>query len=168
MLASGQLPPGYVCVPIADGFENCAVFDVTAPAPNGPGDDGPDTWSGDYDIFIAWDIETDPPYAGRTVRLFHAHGDPPTFPYEDITIPGSYNTFFPPEPPCVGYECFDELKVPGDPSIGGSDNDFGVFTTGAQTVPEPASIGLVLAGLGGLFYRRLRARRSPVGPTSTS
>jgi hypothetical protein len=142
--------PGYLCVPI-DPTEPtgnpCVDFVVTAPLPN------TDTWTGFYDVTIAWDFDTDPTFPdfpGDRIRILHDEGGVPGDQFiSDITTEGSY---------------FSGI----DPAIGGRDDNFQslmVFQAPLATdaVPEPATLFLVTTGVSGLLYRRRRKRQDSAG-----
>jgi hypothetical protein len=133
--------PGYLCVPI-DPTEPtgnpCVDFVVTAPDPS------QNTWTGFYDVTIAWDFDTDPTFPnfpGDRIRILHDEGNIPGNQFDsDITTEGSY---------------FSGI----DPAIGGRDDNFQslmVFQRPLATdaVPEPATLFLVTTGISGLLYRR--------------
>jgi hypothetical protein len=139
---------GNVCVPIDlpnQPGDPCVDFVITAPGPNGPNDPGQDTWTGFYDVFIAWDFNTDPTFPntpGDRIRILHNRGDVPGNGFDtDITTPGSYFSGF-------------------DPAIGGRDDNFQslIVTQNGNAVPEPATLFLVTSGISGLLYRRRRKR----------
>ena len=153
---AGRLGPGLggnVCVPIDPitiPTDPCVDFFITAPAPNGPNDLGPDTWTGFYDVFISWDFNTDPAFPndpGDRIRILHNRGDVPGNGFDtDITTPGSYSSGI-------------------DPAIGGRDDNFQslIVTQNGNNVPEPASLLLVTTGVSGLLYRRRRKRQNSEG-----
>lgn len=139
--------PGYLCVPIDPSVPGapCVDFAVTAPDP------GQFTWTGFYDITIGWDALTDgtfPNSPGDRIRILHNEGSVPGNGFDsDITTLGSY---------------FSGI----DPAIGGRDDNFQSFmVTQAPlaTVPEPATLFLVTAGVSGLLYRRRRKRQDSAG-----
>jgi PEP-CTERM motif len=142
--------PGYLCVPI-DPTEPtgnpCVDFVVTAPL------FGPNTWTGSYDVTIAWDFDTDPTFPnvpGDRIRILHDEGRVSGNAFiSDITTDGSY---------------FSGI----DPAIGGRDDNFQtlmVFQSPLATdaVPEPATLFLVTTGVSGLLYRRRRKRQDSAG-----
>jgi hypothetical protein len=143
---TGRLPAGHVCVPIDPGVPGspCVEFEVDAPDP------GDTTWTGFYDMTIAWDFDTDPAFPdfpGGRIRLLHNEsGDPGNAFNADITTEGSY---------------FSGL----DPAIGGRDDNFQSFivTQNGNAVPEPATLFLVTTGVSGLLYRRRRNRQGSPG-----
>ena len=146
--------PGHVCVPMVDPSttsDPCVDFEITAPGPNGPNDPGSDTWTGFYDVTIAWDFNTDPTFSnepGDRIRILHNEGGVPGNGFDsDITTNGSYFNGF-------------------DPAIGGRDDNFqSLMVTQAptDTVPEPATLFLVTTGVSGLLYRRKRKRLDSAG-----
>jgi hypothetical protein len=136
---------GYLCVPIDPSIPGapCVDFDVDAPDP------GPTTWTGFYDVTIAWDANTDPAFSnepGDRIRILHNRGDVPGNGFDtDITTPGSYFNGF-------------------DPAIGGRDDNFQTLMVlqrplATNAVPEPATLFLVSTGVSGLLYRRRRKRQ---------
>jgi len=58
--------PGYVCVPFANGGSDCVDFEVTAPAPN-PDQNVMNTWSGFFDITVAWFEPTDSTFSRESL-----------------------------------------------------------------------------------------------------
>jgi hypothetical protein len=144
-----RLPAGHVCVPMLDPSSTlnpCVEFDVDAPDP------GSGTWTGDYDITIAWDFNTDPTFPdtpGGRIRLLHDSSLLPGNAFaSDITTNGSY------------------FSGTVDPAIGGRDDNFQSFIVtqnGNAAVPEPATLFLVTSGVGGLLYRRRRKKQDSGG-----
>jgi PEP-CTERM motif len=144
---TGRLPAGHVCVPMVDPSSTvnpCVEFEVDAPDPS------PTTWTGFYDMTIAWDFDTDPTFPdfpGGRIRLLHNEsGDPGNAFNADITTEGSYFNGF-------------------DPAIGGRDDNFQSFIVtqnGNAAVPEPATLFLVTTGVSGLLYRRRRKQNAEV------
>lgn len=142
--------PGHVCVPMVDPASTvnpCVDFVVTAPGPS------QFTWTGFYDITIAWDFNTDPTFPdfpGDRIRILHNEGNVAGNGFDsDITTPGSY---------------FSGL----DPAIGGRDDNFQSFMVtqrpvATNAVPEPATLLLVTSGVSGLLYRRRRKRQDAAG-----
>ena len=61
---------------------------------------------------------------------------------------------------CVtaGYDDCEYVANGIDPFISSGDTDFSSFIVHAPAAPEPALLGLLASGLGGLLYRRRRSR----------
>jgi hypothetical protein len=135
------LPPGYACVPI-NGGTNCVLFTAT---PNGV--EGVN-WTGGFDVFIAWNTDTNALYPNTPVgqngigQIRMLHFD--TFGVHDITQPNSYCT-----------------TCGVDPGIGGQADNFSSFmvaTTAPAAVPEPGTLALLGSGVVALVAG-LRRRR---------
>ena len=138
--------PGHACVPMVDPTSTatpCVDFVITAPGPS------LSTWTGFYDVTIAWDFDTDPTFPdfpGNRIRILHNEGGVPGDGFDsDITTEGSY---------------FSGL----DPAIGGRDDNFqSLMVTqrplASDVVPEPATLFLVTTGVSGFLYRRRRRRQ---------
>lgn len=136
--------PGFTCVPIADGINNCVDFEVTLFG-GAPLLSGPNTFTGFFDMTIAWLANTDgtfPNVPGDRIRILHNEGEIAGDGFDsDITTIGSY------------------LSGSIDPAIGGRDDNFQSFLVAqapTDAVPEPATLLLVTSGVSGLLYRRRR------------
>jgi hypothetical protein len=142
------LPAGAVCVPIAGlgPGDNCVVFSMLDPLPvQGV------NFTGDFRVDIFWFAPTDddfPDGPNGQVRLLHDSSlVPGGFFGADVTIPGSY------------FAKLCKPFVPCDPGIGGRDNNFQNFVVVQfPAVPEPATLVLVVSGIGSLWYQRRRRR----------
>jgi hypothetical protein len=161
---------GATCIPINPGntAAPCVEFQVTQEPPADAWDhSGSGLTPPGYFLWIYWLAATDPPFSDP--HILHATGTSDVFD-SDITIPGSYRTqpqscVF--DPRGCGFIIGGIDSIPGDPAIGGRDNDFTLFTVVSPTeVPEPVSLLLVGSGVSGLIYRRRQQSRKSGTPNS--
>jgi len=154
-----SLPGSYDCVPLVNPGTTsspCVDFNITDSS-------GGTAWDG-YVFSIAWLYDSGP--------TFPNGNDPPGPTPGQVRVlqnPGSVTGDAFLIDMCLAFPTPGCQYTPGaiDPEISSGDTDFSSMTVAWTAVPEPASIILVGAGLGGLLYRR-RRRRGDSDPPSTA
>jgi hypothetical protein len=136
--------PGYTCLQIDTGNQNCENFQVTVEPP------GTNSWL-NWNGMIHWNSPTglDP----GLVRMLHEKGDRSAGePPETTTEDNTYD-----EDMCLVFGCVFNP----DPSISSDDQDFEQLIAAlapSSAVPEPASVILLGTGVSAFLYGRRRKR----------